>query len=81
MEYCRMSDALSYQDEVLSELYNTNVLVNAAKNCCQVREFQGNYYGIPQNFVPMISNERNEYISILTMISDKLNYIGKINIS
>ncbi len=80
MDYCRKSDLLAYQDEILCELYNTNTLVNATKTCCQVREFNSDYYGIPKDYVPMISNERNEYISMLTIIADKLNYIGTLKI-
>lgn len=80
MDYCRKSDALAYQDEVLSELYSINTLVNATKTCCQLREFNGEYYGIPKDYVPMISNERNEYISLLSILSDKINYIGKLNL-
>ena len=73
--------AQSYYDEVMYELFNTNTLVNVAKLCCQEKEFKGEYYGIPQNFIPMISNERNEYISLLTLISDKLNNINRLNLN
>ena len=81
MESCRKSDLYAYQDEVLSELYNTNTLVNAMKTCCQAKEFSGEYYGIPKDFIQMISNERNEYISMLTIISDKINHIENINVN
>ena len=74
------SDALSYQDEVFNELYYTKTLVEATKTCCQDREFKGQYYGIPQNYIPMISDERNEYISLLTLISDKLKNMHKLNL-
>ena len=76
-----MTEALSCNDEVLNELFSTKALVNVTKNCCQEREFKGEYYGIPQHFIPKISDERNEYISLLTLISDKLKYIHKLNLN
>lgn len=80
MDYCRKSDLLSYQDNVLAEIFDVNTLVNVAKTCCLAREFNANYYGIPKDFIPMISNERNEYISMFTLISDKLSNIEKLSI-
>ena len=71
---------MSYQDEVLNEVYNTNVLVNAIINFCKTREFNREYYGIPQDYVPMISNERNEYLSLLGIISEKLVNIENLNV-
>ena len=75
------SDALSYQDKAFDELYSATTLVNATLTCCKEREYKGQYYGIPENFIQMISNERNEYISLLTLIFDKLQYLNKINLS
>ena len=71
-------DILLCQDEVLSELYNVRALANATKTYCEVKEFNGEYYGIPKDYVPMISNERNEYISLLSTLSDKINSIKNI---
>lgn len=80
MELVSKSSMLSCNDEISDELYNTNVLVNVARTSCQNREFKGEYYGIPQNIIPKISNERNEYISLLTLISDKISHINKLNL-
>lgn len=80
MDYCSKSEILAYKDEVLSELYCANTLVDAAKTCCLVKEFNNEYYGIPQSFRSSISNERNQYISMLTIIYDKINNICKIDI-
>ena len=75
------SEALLYHDKVFDELYSASTLVKATLTCCKEREFKGQYYGVPNNFIQMISNERNEYISMLTLIFDKLQYLNKINLS
>ena len=72
------SELSEYQSELYTELYNTKTLVNAAITCCQEREFRGEYYGIPHNFTQYISNERNEYLSLLTLAFDKIKYIDKL---
>ena len=81
MKKNRKSDALSYQDKVFNELYDTNALVNATKIYCQEREFNGEYYGMPKIYTAKVSEERNQYISLLTIISDKLNNINSINLN
>ena len=74
------SDALTYQDKAFDELYSATTLVGATLTCCKEREYNRQYYGIPNDFIRMISNERNEYISLLTIIFDKLQCLNKINI-
>ena len=74
-----LSSILMYNEEMYNEIFNADVLINATKCCCQEKEFKGEYYGIPQNFVHHISNERNEYLSLLTLISDKIRHINKLN--
>ena len=76
----RISDALSYNDEAFEELYNTKTLINALLLSCQNREFKGQYYGIPNYAAIKLSNERNEYMSFLTMISDKIDNLKRINL-
>lgn len=77
----RKSDILSCNSKAYDELHNTAVLIHAIKTCCQTREFLGEYYGIPQDFTEMLSNERNEYISLLSMTSDKLDKLKDLNLS
>jgi len=81
MDINRKSCALSFQDEVFNELYYMNTLINVTKNACQEREFKGEYYGIPKDFVKNISDERNEYISLLSLASDKLKNTLTLNLS
>lgn len=81
MNINRKNVILSYQDELLNELYNANTLIKAAMTCCQEREFNSEYYGIPQNYVSYISNERNEYLSLLTLAFDRMQYVNTINMN
>ena len=71
-------NVLAYNEEAVNEIYNVDVLVNAIKCCCMEKEFKGEYYGIPNVFVQQISNERNEYLSLLTILSDKIKYINSL---
>lgn len=70
---------LMYHEKLLNEIYDADVLLKATKCCCQEKEFRGEYYGIPQNFTQMISNERNEYLSLLTLILNKISHINTLN--
>lgn len=73
------SNVLSYNEQLCNEVYNADVLLNATICCCQEKEFRGEYYGIPESYTHNISNERNEYLSLLTLLSDKIRYINKLN--
>ena len=81
MKSNKKRNAMFCHDEIMNELFTTQTLVDVAKASCMTREFKGEYYGIPQNYVPMISNERNEYISLFTIISDKLKYAHNLNLN
>ena len=70
---------LSYSEKLYDEMYSLDVLINATKCCCQEKEFCGEYYGIPKNFIHKISNERNEYLSLLAVISEKVKHVIKLN--
>lgn len=76
----RISDVLSYNDEAFDELNNTKILINALLLSCQNREFKGQYYGIPNYAAIKLSDERNEYMSFITMISDKIDNLKRINL-
>lgn len=79
MSLCNINSIISYNEELYDEIFNVDVIVNATKCCCQDREFRCEYYGIPVDFVHNISNERNEYLSLLTVISDKIHHINRLN--
>ncbi len=75
----KQRNVLAYNEELFSEVYCADVLLNAAICCCKDKEFRGEYYGIPEKFIHNISNERNEYLSLMTLLSDKIKYINKLN--
>ena len=81
MSMHNVNSVLMYNEEIFNELYNAGVLLDATKCCCRDREFRGEYYGVPQNFIINISNERNEYLSLLTLLSDKINLIHTLSCS
>ena len=78
--YNRISDALSYNNEAFDEINNAGTLINALLLSCQNREFRGQYYGATNYAATRLSDERNEYISFLTMISDKIDNLKRINL-
>jgi len=80
MENYSKTDILSCQNEVLDELYHALALINAIKTSCQSKEFSGEYYGIPRDFASHLSDERNEYLSLLTLLNDKIMKIKTLNL-
>lgn len=74
------SDIMSYQNDVFEKLHCACTLVNMTKCSCLEREFKGQYYGISPKLSKLLSNERNEYLDMLELISDKLSDILKINL-
>lgn len=81
MDEIRKCEILSYQNDLFDALYFANTLVNMTKTSCQDREFKGQYYGMNDDMLKRLSNERNEYIAMLTLISDKLSCILELNLS
>lgn len=80
MDLNHKSCILSYQNSVFDKLYYASTLVNMTKTSCLEREFRGQYYGISPENSEQLSNERNEYVAMLNLISDKLSDIKNINI-
>lgn len=78
MQKSSKNSALSHNDEALNELHRTNTLVKATKTYCQEKEFRSEYYGIPHAYTTKISEERNEFISLLSIISEKIVKINKL---
>ena len=76
----RKSDIFSYQNDVFNQLYYASTLVNMTKTSCLEREFSGQYYGTSHDNLKLLSDERNEYIAMLELISDKLSDIMNINL-
>ena len=81
MEKSRKCTALSYYDKAIDELYSINPYVNMIKSYCQEQEFKGEYYGLHNKQMLKLSEERNGYITMLTLISGKLSDIIDLNLS
>lgn len=62
-----------FYQEAFREMYVVNTLIKAVINNCQGKEFSTQYYGIPQEYVYRISDERNEYLNILYVASDRIS--------
>lgn len=77
MENNRKSDLLKCNYKNFDELYVVNTLIQITKSSCTEREFKGEYYGTSNRIKNLLSAERNEYITMLTLATDKLSKIMK----
>ena len=77
----RKSDILHCQNDVFDKLHYASTLVNMTKTYCLEREFSGQYYGLQKENLKKLSDERNEYVAMLDLISDKLSDIFNINLN
>ena len=70
-----------WYEQIFNELYMADTIVNLTKNSCLDREFNGQYYGIPTEASAQLSAERNNYINMLTILSEKISNIMELNIA
>ena len=68
-----------YRD-AFDELYVVETIVKMTISACQEREFNGQYYDIPVKNIPLLSAERNNYINMLTLLSERVNNIMNLNL-
>ena len=73
MSTCNDYEGVKFYQKGYDELYKINTLLNVTKNRCQELEFKGEYYGIPYKKSIKLSSERNDYITMLEIISDKVS--------
>ena len=73
MTHNQETDLNEFYQEAFREMYVVNTLINAVINNCQGKEFNAQYYGIPHEFTYRISDERNEYLNILNVASDRIS--------
>ncbi len=66
---------LSFYQETFNELYKIDSLIKVTRTNCESIEFSGQYYGIPNESISMLSAERNNYINILTILSERVSNI------
>ena len=71
-----------YNQQSFDELYMFETLISVFKKSCESREFGGQYYGISsKEGAKLLSAERNEYLNILTLLSDRVANLKKINLN
>ena len=79
MKKDEICDIVLYTDKVFDELYILESILKLTKESCQGQEFTSNYYNLPDKNVVLLSEERNNYINMLTLaigIISKLKKIG-----
>lgn len=72
---------LNYCQQALDELYIVDSIVKMTKNSCLEREFNGQYYGADIESSKKMSAERNNYINMLTVLSERIDNIMNINVN
>lgn len=81
METNLSSKLLAYHQETFDELYIIDTIVQMTKKSCQDYEFSGQYYGIPMDMTAKLSAERNHYINMLNILSERISNIMSLNLS
>lgn len=70
-----------YNQQSFDELYMSETLINMLKKSCEAREFSGQYYGIPtRESAKLLSEERNEYLNVITLLLDRVQKLKNINL-
>lgn len=80
MEKIVEKNLVNYYQETFDELCVINSVVKLVKNSCLEREFSGEYYGIPRDKTIYISEERNNYINMLNILSEKVTHIMNLQL-
>ena len=65
-------------EQAFNELCIVKSLINILKLSCEDKEFRCKYYDIAKNKAILLSEERNEYINILSVASEKISRIIKL---
>ena len=73
------NSVLDYYQETFEELCVINSIVKLVKNSCLEREFSGQYYGIPPEKIIHLSEERNNYINMLTVLSERVTNVMNLH--
>ena len=80
MEKYHGSKMLTIYESVFNEVYIIDTIVEMTRKSCQDREFSGQYYGIANEMMALLSAERNHYINMLDMLSERISNIKNLNL-
>ena len=69
----------NYCQQAFDELYIVDSIVKMTKNSCLEHEFNGEYYGASCESSKKLSAERNNYINMLTLLSERILNIIHLN--
>ena len=73
---------LKMHEKSFNEMYVVNTIINMMKQSCIERENNCQYYGLKEKKIRhSISDERNDYINMLTILSDKISDLMSLFIS
>lgn len=78
--YTCHNELLNYNEQIFNELYKMDTLIKMTKNMCEEKEFTGQYYGATDDNINKLSAERNDYINMLTIASDTVSFLLKLNL-
>ncbi len=78
--YTCHNELLNYNEQIFNELYKMDTLIKMTKNMCEEKEFSGQYYGVTDDNINKLSAERNDYINMLTIASDTVSFLLKLNL-
>ena len=72
---------LHFHQKAFDELYIIDTLVQMTKKTCQDYEFSGQYYDISGEMSSLLSAERNSYINMLNIISERISNLMGVNLA
>lgn len=76
-----MDKLLSIYQQAFNELCVIDSIVQLTRKSCEDYEFSGQYYGISYEMVARLSAERNNYINMLNIVSERITNIINLNLS
>ena len=74
------SNLLSIYEKSFNELYYADTIVEMTRQSCKDREFSGQYYGVSEENAAKLSAERNHYINMLDMLSERISNMKNFNL-
>lgn len=72
---------LNYHQRMFNELYIIESIINMTTKSCLEREFNGDYYGMSNKLSAKLSVERNHYINLLNVATERIALVLELNTS